>query len=262
MCERILRKESSIGVFDSGVGGVSVLKELRELLPNEDYVYYGDSLHAPYGEKTPDEVFELVHTVVRHLLEKDVKAILIACNTATSVAAGRLRGMYPDIPIFGMEPALKRAVSEERRNRVLVLATPITLHLDKYLRLQHQLESNTEFVPVECPGLAKRIEEANLDGKDLKEMLRELLEPYRGKVDNVVLGCTHYPFVREQIQSILGNIPVLDGSKGTARQVRRVLGERNLLNDRTERGSVHFESSRETEEEIALYRQLYDLYEV
>lgn len=262
MSEFNIKKENSIGVFDSGVGGVGVLKELVQVLPHENYIYYGDSLHAPYGEKTPEQVLELVNNVVKHLLEQNVKAILIACNTATSVAAGILRERYPEISIIGMEPAIKRAVSEKKKNKVLVMATPVTLHLDKYLRLQHKFESQAEFLPVECPGLAKRIEQADLDGTDLTEMLRELLERYKGKVDNVVLGCTHYPFVKKQIREILGDIPILDGSRGTALQVQRVLRSKGLLNEQEQNGEIIFESSKETEEELAIYRLLYELYEI
>lgn len=262
MSEQMLKKENSIGVFDSGVGGVGVLKELVQLLPNENYIYFGDSLHAPYGEKTPEQVLGLVDDVVKHLLSQNVKAILIACNTATSVAAETLRRRYPDIPIIGMEPALKCAVSAERRNRVLVMATPVTLHLDKYLALQHRLEDRAEFIPVECPGLAKRIEEANLDGEDLKEMLRARLLPYRGRVDNVVLGCTHYPFVRSLVREIIGDVPILDGTHGTVLQVARVLSEKGLLNPQEKPGTILFESSKATAEELNIYRALYDLYEV
>lgn len=258
----VLKKENSIGVFDSGVGGIGVLKELVQVLPNENYIYYGDSLHAPYGERTPQQVLELVNNVVQHLLAQNVKAILIACNTATSVAASVLRERYPEISIIGMEPAIKKAVSEEKRNRVLVMATSVTLHLDKYLQLQHKFEDKAEFIPVACPGLAKRIEGINLDGEDLKEMLTDLVGSYKGKVDNVVLGCTHYPFVRKQIQEILGDIPVLDGGRGAALQVQRMLKEKNLLSEQTQRGTICFQSSKDTQEELEIYQKLYDLYEV
>lgn len=257
-----IKKENSIGVFDSGVGGVGVVKELKHELPNENFIYYGDSLHAPYGEKTPEQVFELVNNVVKHLLSQDVKAIVIACNTATSVAAERLRNMYPDIPIIGMEPAIKKGISSEKRNRVLVMATPVTLNLEKYRRLQQRLDPYADFLAVKCPGLAKRIEQANLDGEDLKEMLRRFLDPYKGTIDCVVLGCTHYPFVKKHIEEILGDIPLIDGGKGTARQLKRVLESKDLLNDQTCEGTIDFQSSTKTEEEIAIYRYLYDLYEV
>ncbi len=257
-----MKKDNCIGVFDSGVGGISELKELVQLLPNENYIYYGDSLHAPYGEKTPEQVFELVNRVVRYLLSQDVKAIVIACNTATSVAVSRLREMYPEISIIGMEPALKKAVSTEKRNKVLVMATPVTLHLEKYRQLQRKLEAQADFVSVECPGLAKRIERGDFEAEDLKMMLRGFLEPYRGTVDNVVLGCTHYPFVKKQIHEILGDLPLIDGGKGTSSQVKRLLEEKNLLNDQSNPGSIRFESSMGTEEEIQNYKNLYDLYEV
>ncbi len=257
-----LKKENSIGVFDSGVGGVGVLKELVQILPNENYMYYGDSLNAPYGEKSPEKILELVDNIVQHLLQQKVKAIVIACNTATSVAVSELRVRYPELPIIGMEPAIKKGISEEKKNRVLVMATPVTLHLDKYVQLQHQLEPQAEFLPVECPGLAKRIEQMNLEGEDLKKMLEGFLLPYQGTVDNVVLGCTHYPFVKKLIRDILGDIPIYDGGKGTALQVQRVLREKDLLNDQKEQGKILFESSKNTEEEYEIYQKLYELYEV
>lgn len=257
-----LKKENSIGVFDSGVGGVGVLKELVQILPNENYMYYGDSLNAPYGEKSPEKILELVDNIVQHLLQQKVKAIVIACNTATSVAVSELRVRYPELPIIGMEPAIKKGISEEKKNRVLVMATPVTLHLDKYIQLQHQLEPQAEFLPVECPGLAKRIELMNLEGEDLKKMLEGFLLPYQGTVDNVVLGCTHYPFVKNLIRDILGDIPIYDGGKGTALQVQRVLKEKDLLNDQKEQGKILFESSKNTEEEYEIYQKLYELYEV
>lgn len=257
-----LKKENCIGVFDSGVGGIGVLKELRRVLPNENFLYYGDSLNAPYGEKTSEQVFELASRVAEYLLGQRVKAILIACNTATSVAVEALRKKYPEIAIIGMEPALKMAVSEDRKNKTLVMATPMTLHLDKYLSLQHRFENQVEIIALECPGLAKRIEEADFEREDLRVMLKNLLEPYKNQVDNVVLGCTHYPFVKKQIREILGDLPILDGGRGTALQVQRVLKKRNLLNEQTCEGKIIFESSKETPEEISLYKRMYDLYEV
>mgnify|MGYP003291170179 CR=1 FL=1 len=257
-----ISKENSIGVFDSGVGGVGVLKELVQILPNENYIYYGDSLNAPYGEKTPEQVFELVHNVFKYLLSQNVKAIVIACNTATSVAVSTLREMYPEISIIGMEPAIKKAISEDKRNKVLVMATPMTLKLEKYLNLQQQLETKADYINVACPGLAKRIESMNFEDDDLKNMLRELLEPYKGKVDNIVLGCTHYPFIKKQIKEIMGDIPLIDGGKGTSLQVQRVLKAKGLLNDQTQKGKIVFESSKSTEEELSIYKQLFELYEI
>lgn len=262
MSNLIIDKKNCIGVFDSGVGGVGVLKELVSIMPHENFIYYGDSLHAPYGEKTPEQVIELVKNVVNHLLEQEVKAIVIACNTATSVAASVLREKYPEMSIFGMEPALKMAISSEKKNKVLVMATPVTLHLDKYLSLQHRFETQADITSVECPGLAKMVETGNLQDKELYDLLESLLGKYKGQVDNVVLGCTHYPFVKRQIKEILGNVPVFDGGKGTASQVKRVLEEKNLLNDSSEKGQIIFESSKETEEEIEIYRRLYSLYEI
>lgn len=260
--ENNLKKENSIGIFDSGVGGVGVLKELVNVLPHENFIYYGDSFHAPYGEKTPEQVFELCHNVVKHLLSQNVKTIIIACNTATSVSAYQLRQMYPEINIVGMEPALKQAIDPNKNNKVLVMATPVTLHLEKYKQLLERLEEQADYISVECPGLAKRIEQSNLDADDLKELLQNYLSKYKGKVDNVVLGCTHYPFVRKQIKEILGDIPLIDGGKGTALHVKHLLEEHNLLNTQNENGIIIYQSSNIAPEEIELYKELYDLYEL
>lgn len=219
-----------IGVFDSGVGGISVLQALTQELPHEQFIYYGDSGNAPYGEKSTKEVLALTHRVVNHLLEEGIKALVIACNTATSVAIEDLRKHYPKLPIVGMEPALKPAVEfltssqaepiqqkltcpkPSMRKRVLVLATPITLTLDKYQHLVHELMqaygSRIELVSHACPGLAARIEQGSLDAPDLIKLLEALLRSYRNVCDAVVLGCTHYPFIAEQIKSVLHTTPL------------------------------------------------------
>ncbi len=262
MDKLFIEKKNSIGVFDSGVGGIGVLKELMNVLPNENFIFYGDSKNAPYGEKSPAEITDLVNNAVEQLLALNVKAVVIACNTATSVAINTLRSRYPQLPIIGMEPALKPAVSEPKRNRVLVMATSVTLHLDKYLHLQHRFEDKAEIIPLECPGLAGEIEKGDLKSSELKALLERLLGPYKGKIDNVVLGCTHYPFVKKLIKEILGDIPVLDGGKGTAQQLKRVLSERDLLNPSGEEGKITFMSSKELGDVIDTFTRLYELYEL
>lgn len=246
-----------VGVFDSGVGGISILKSLVAELPNETFRFFGDSAHAPYGDKTPEEVLRLSRSIVDAMVTDGAKAIVIACNTATSAAARSLRATYSDIPIVGVEPALKPATGAFPHGRILVMATAITLALEKFQRLTEQWGSGSEVIPVACVGLADRIERGNLDADDVHELLSSLIGAYRGKVDAVVLGCTHYAFVEQQIRDILGDVAFFDSGDGTARQLRRVLTERGTLADADSHGSVSFASSKDTEEELALYRWFY-----
>ena len=235
--------EGYIGVFDSGVGGISVLRSLVRELPNERFVYFGDSAHAPYGEKTSGEVLNLSRAITEDLLESGCKAIVIACNTATSAAAAQLRTEHPDVPIVGVEPALKPAVLAERHGRVLVMATPMTVRLKKFRKLLDTWGDEASVIAVPCDGLAARIEQGDLDAPDLMELIEGLVGSYADSVDAVVLGCTHYPFVRHQIASVIGEVPFFDGADGTARQLRRRLDECGLLASQNGRGAVEFLSS-------------------
>ena len=212
------RYDGYVGVFDSGVGGISVLKELVKEVPDENYLFFGDSLHAPYGEKTPGEIRKLTMKGIDRLAEAGVKAIVIACNTATSAAAAEVRQKYqPHLPVIGIEPAIKPAAEACPHGKILVMATPATLKLENYARLSGRLAGEAEFIPVMCCGLAGRIEKGNLDAPDLTDMLEGFIGKYRGKVDAVVLGCTHYPFIKNQIRRVLGDVRFFDGGAGTAR---------------------------------------------
>lgn len=253
--------ENYIGVFDSGVGGISVLKELVRELPNENFLFFGDSANAPYGEKTNEQIRALSMRIADGMVEDGVKAIVIACNTATSAAAPAIREKYqPKIPIIGVEPALKPAAEADQKHndsRILVMATPATLHLEKFQRLEHRLEGEAIFYPVPCTGLAARIEKGNFDAPDMHELLEHLIGSYAGKVDGVVLGCTHYPFIKKQIREVIGDVPFYDGGAGTARELKRVLAGLGLLTCRPHKGKVIFKSSIDTPEEMALYQKLY-----
>ncbi len=254
----IRQEDDFIGVFDSGVGGISVLKELTALLPNEDFFFYGDSANAPYGEKDEEEVKTLAETLAGRLIDRGAKAIVIACNTATSAAAQSIREKYPDVPIVGVEPAVKPAAMELDHKKVLVMATPMTLKRDKYKELAGRFAEQTSLIPLACPGLAARIEQGSLEESDLMEMLEDLLMPYRGQVDGVVLGCTHYPFIKKQLREIFGDIPFFDGAEGTARELKRRLSENGLLTEHTEKGRVVFDSSRKSMKELLLYEAFYE----
>ena len=248
-----------VGVFDSGVGGISVLKALVARLPHESFYYYGDSANAPYGEKTRDEVLKRSREIVDKLLEDGCKAVVIACNTATSAAALSLRSEYAHVPIIGVEPALKPAVLRRDDARILVMATPITLRLDKYQQLAQKWGTGHQVTPVPCPGLAARVEQGQLEEADLLKLLESLIGSYRGQVDSVVLGCTHYAFIAQQIREILGDVELFDGSEGTARQLERKLAEQGLLAKSSTPGEVVFASSCNSKTELALYESFYDI---
>lgn len=247
-----------IGVFDSGVGGISVLKELTKILPNENFIFFGDSANSPYGEKSTEEVSALVTRIADDLVNQGVKAIVVACNTATSVAISQLRATYPNIPIIGMEPAIKLAAMEQPHHNILVMATPVTLRLDKYQQLSNKLQEISKFIPVACTGLAKRIEQGNLDDDDMYQLLNDLLSQYIGKIDCVVLGCTHYPFIKKQIRKVLGDVPFYDGNHGTVMELKRRLEINGLLTNNHNNGIIEFQSSKNNVEELQLYKWFYN----
>ena len=233
-----------VGLLDSGLGGISVLGEALRQLPNEDYVYYGDTANAPYGDKAPEEVLGLVHQAVERLIELRCKAIVIACNTATSVSAGKLRQELA-LPIIGMEPALKPASLLPGEGKTLVMATRVTLALPKFQALMAQY--GRDAVPVPCPGLMECVERGELEGPQVTALLRQLLGPWLSQpVKAVVLGCTHYPFLRKAIAALFPEgTPLIDGNAGSVRQLRRRLEEEGLLSNRQEPGRVTFLSSSE-----------------
>ena len=252
------KQQSPIGVFDSGMGGISVLKELYRIMPNEDYIYYGDSKHAPYGTKTLEEVRVLSFANTEHLLEQGAKALVVACNTATSAAVRLLRKKYPFLPIVGIEPALKPAAMQPGHPRVLVMATPMTIREEKFQNLLKKYDKNADVIGLPCPGLMEFVEAGDTESGELHAFLEELLSPYLHQIDSIVLGCTHYPFVRPMIQELAGErVRIYDGGNGTAREMRRRLQATDLINPKTEPGKVVFENSRETEEEIALSEKLF-----
>ncbi len=248
-----------IGIFDSGVGGISVLAEAHKLMPNERFIYYGDTLHAPYGTKTVEEVKNLAEAAFDRLRLQGCKAVVIACNTATAAAAASLRAEWPEYPIIGMEPALKPASQLRHGGNVIVLATPMTLRLEKFARLMSLYGEGA--VPVPCPGLPEIVE--NMDFKGAESYLRKKLKTYLNPIpDAVVLGCTHYVFLRPALQRILpSDVPVIDGNLGTARQLKRVLEQKDLLSDSVEAGECILSSSSEDEQAIQIMSKLLELSE-
>lgn len=256
------KKTQPIAVFDSGVGGISVLRELVKILPNEDYIYYGDSKNAPYGMKDKETVKQLTIDAAEYLFDQGAKGLVVACNTATSAAVRALREMYPEIPIVGIEPAVKPAVTLKPNCRVLAMATPMTIREEKFQNLMAKYKDQAaEIIPLPCPGLMDFVERGDLNSDSLRNYLEELLFAHRiHPVDSVVLGCTHYPFVKDMIQEILGpDVIVYDGGEGTAREMRRRLAEADLLNEREEKGTVDLQNSLEDEDKIKLCKKLLEI---
>lgn len=255
-------KRQPIGVFDSGVGGISVLRECVRIMPNEDFIYFGDSKNAPYGTKPTDVVRELTIKQVEAFLEIPIKGCVIACNSATSAAVKVLREMYPALPLVGIEPALKPASLYKRDPRVLVLATPMTIKEEKFRNLLARYEDKATIYGLPCPGLMEYVEDGKYDSPEVSNFLEKLLAPYRGGViDAVVLGCTHYPFVKNKISQVLGpGVKIFDGGEGTAREMRRRLDKAELLTDKTAGGNVVFENSSDDKNKIDLCNKLLNMY--
>lgn len=251
-------KDRPIGFFDSGVGGISVLKESIKLMPNEHFIYLGDSANAPYGIKSVEELRQLSKNAAEFLAEKDVKAIVVACNTATSVAINYLRDEYKDIPVIGIEPALKPAVSLNRNGIIVIMATPITLSEKKFNNLMNKFNSKSEIEPMPCPELVELIEAGIVEGPQVEEYLKAKFAKYEGKkISAVVLGCTHYPFVSDTIKKLLGEeVVVLDGGLGTSKQLMRKLEESNTLKTEGE-GKVEIYNSLSDEIVKLSYELLY-----
>ncbi len=259
--EIILDKNAPIGVMDSGMGGISVLREMAALLPQENFIFYGDSANAPYGSRDTEEIYELTENVVQKLIKRDVKAVVIACNTASSAAGQRLREEYPELPIVAIEPALKPAVISCPQGRVVVLATEATLREKKFARLLEEWKSKAEILKLPLPGLPEFVERGELDSPTLRSFLQQFFDSLGDKpVDGVVLGCTHYPFVRRVIKDMLGpDVKIFDGAPGTARQLRRRLYLRNLLSDRQSPGQITWLNSSPDTKMLELSQKLFDI---
>lgn len=236
--------DAPIGVFDSGVGGLSVLREIRRELPGEDLLYVADSGHAPYGDKSPEAIEARAAAISRFLIGEGAKAVVVACNTATGAAARLLRARYP-VPIVAMEPAVKPAVELTLSGVVGVLATRRTLASDTFSDLLGRVGGAAEVLLQPCPGLVEQVEAGDLDGDATRALLRDYLGPLieRG-VDTIVLGCTHYPHLKPLIGELAGpGVAVLDSGAAVARQVRRRLESAGLLAAEGRRGSERFWTS-------------------
>jgi glutamate racemase len=236
-----MRSHQPIGVFDSGVGGLSVLREIRRELPDEDLLYVADSGYAPYGDQSTEAIERRAVAITEILLARGAKAIVVACNTATGAAARVLRIRYP-VPVIAMEPAVKPAIQRTRSGVVGVLATRQTLASHNFKQLLARLGEGPEILLQACPGLVERVEAGDLDGEDTRALLAAYVEPLLAQgADTLVLGCTHYPHLGGLIGELAGpETAVLDSGAAVARQVRRRLAEAGLLAPPGRNGSERF----------------------
>ena len=249
-------KQDYIAVFDSGVGGISVLRHLCREMPGEKYLYFGDSANAPYGSRPTEEVRELTLAAAEKLRrEYPLKALVLACNTATAAAVKALREKYPGFIVIGIEPALKVAADHFPGGRVGVMATEVTLREEKFDALLHRFRESCTVAKIPAPGLVQLIEAGQAESAEAETLLRQILSPYIGRLDALVLGCTHYPFAARTISKILGDsVMLLEGGGGTARETRRRLERSGLLEEGS--GSVTVINSREDPGMIALSYEL------
>lgn len=226
-------REDYIAVFDSGLGGISVLRHLRRVMPGERYLYFGDSANAPYGSRTTEEVRELTLAAAEKLMaEKPLKAMVLACNTATAAAVQQLRKKYPSLIVIGIEPALKVAADHYPGGRIGVMATEVTLREEKFDTLLLRFHENCSVTKIPMPGLVQLVEAGKTGTPEMEALLQNLLAPYIGRLDAVVLGCTHYPLAASDIAKVLGQaVVLLDGGDGTARETRRRLANAGLLEE-------------------------------
>jgi len=237
--------QQPIGMFDSGVGGLSVLRALRSALPGEDVLYLADQAHIPYGPKSKERIREFAFEITSFLLDQGAKLIVVACNTASAAALHALREGFPSVSFVGMEPAVKPAAETTRTGKVGVLATPTTFSGDLYASVVERFAQHVTIYTSTCPGLVEEIEAGNLDTLKTRKILEEALTPMLDAgIDTVVMGCTHYPFVIPMIEEITGpDVRTIDPAPAIARQARRLLEGEGLLNLSESPGKMTFYTS-------------------
>jgi len=238
-------QEKPIGVFDSGIGGVSVLHAIRGQMPEESVVYFGDQGHIPYGPRPMEQIQSFSEAITRFLLEQDAKIIVVACNTASAAALKYLREIFPEISFVGMEPAVKPAAERTETGVVGVLATPATFQGALYASVVERFALGVQLMQSTCPGLVQQIEKGDLDGPETRRILEDALNPMLKKnIDTVVLGCTHYPFVIPLIERIVGDkVRVIDPAPSVARQAKRLLEADGLKSLAVTHADVHYFTS-------------------
>ncbi|MDW7652465.1 MAG: glutamate racemase [Bacillota bacterium] len=255
---QVKEREKLIGVFDSGVGGLTVLALAAKLLPAENYIYFGDTAHAPYGSRSKEEVRRLSLAAAEMLCNRGCKALVVACNTATSAAVRELREIY-SVPVIGMEPAVKPAL--QRGGKVLVMATPLTLKEEKFKRLCSSCGADQDNVTVlPCPGLVEMVERGETEGPLVEQTLARLFAGVDLEgITAVVLGCTHYLFLKKALSRILPvGVEFVDGNLGTVKQLTRLLEANKLLRDGTVAGNVELLSSGGNSS-IVIFKKLYQI---
>ena len=228
-----------IGILDSGIGGVSVLREIVKLIPNGHFVYYSDSINNPYGDKSEEEIYAIVKNIVKYLLERGCVAIVLACNTASAICVKRLREEYPNTLFIAIEPAYKMVHDYNPSGKTLVMATKGTLNSEKFLALYRKYD-NGRTILLSSSGLADIIEQGDMKKVDL--YLEENLKDYRD-VNNVVLGCTHYPLIKDRIKRVLGDVNFFDGSIGVSKELVRQLKLRSIKFCSDDKLSIEFVDS-------------------
>ncbi len=234
--------DAPIGIFDSGIGGLSVLRHARALLPHEELLYFADSGFAPYGEKPEAAIVQRALAIAIFFMKFRVKALVVACNTATAAAIAALRERYPELLVVGVEPGLKPAAALTRSGTVGVLATAGTLASDKFLKLQSQVADATQvnFLLQPCNGLASQIEKGEIRSRETAQLVNRYVAPLVAQqADTLVLGCTHYPFVEQLIREAAGpDVQIVDTGEPVARQLQRLLAQRGLLRNASEAGAL------------------------
>lgn len=237
--------DSPIGIFDSGVGGISVLRAIREQMAEEAIIYFGDQGHIPYGSRPMRQIRDFSESITRFLRGQGAKIIVVACNTASAAALSYLRETFPDVQFVGMEPAVKPAAERTKTGKVGVLATPATFQGALYASVVERFANGVELFQDTCPGLVQQIEQGNVDGEETRRILTAALLPMLDKnIDTVVLGCTHYPFVIPLIEEIVGeNVRVIDPAPAVARQCGRLLEAADLRTPSGEKGTLRLYTS-------------------
>lgn len=248
-----MNRSGKIGIFDSGIGGVTVLREIIKILPKENYIYYSDSKNNPYGDKSDVEINELCDKIVQNFIKEGCKAIVIACNTASAKSVAWLRERYPEVPFIAIEPAYKMVHDYAYDKPTLVMATKGTINSEKFNLLLKKYDNHKTFL-LPCVGLADRIEQGNKE--EIKKYLKEMIGDYKGKVKNVVLGCTHYPLIQKEIENILGQVQFFNGAPNLAKHLKDVLYEKDLLYEGE--GIVQFEDSQGLQEKEERFFEILD----
>ncbi len=251
---------SPVGIFDSGIGGLSILRMLRRLMPHEDFLYLGDQAHVPYGRRSMEQIRAFSESITRFLLARDAKLIVLACNTASAAALYYLREVFPDIPFVGMEPAVKPAIERTTTGRIGVLATSATFQGELYASLLERFAEGKVVLQQTPHGLVERIEAGDLGSAETRAVLKQSIDPLLNSgIDALVLACTHYVFVRDVISELIGpNVMLIDPAEGVARWTGHLLEQRGLEAAQDHQGSITFLSTGDVTHLAAMAQRLID----